>query len=181
MGRFEAVKKLFGFGHHITIPPAVDPRLSEIDDCEPDAKVRFPLTSDDPHSAERVWATTMGDHQYRIENYPFYVYGVSWKDLVYAVPDEPGDIPTFRRIIAKSGSKTVRIIIEDLEGNPTEHPVLKGLNDRGCWFECAFGSLFTICLPPEVDLWAIREFLLESGAQFEHADPTYNELFPNSN
>jgi hypothetical protein len=36
-----------------------------------------------------------------------------------------------------------------------------------------------IDLPPDVPLESVRQYLIEQGAQWEHADPSYAELYPN--
>lgn len=35
-------------------------------------------------------------------------------------------------------------------------------------------------IPPEVDLMAVAQYLTERGVQWEHADPRYSDLYPNS-
>jgi hypothetical protein len=34
-------------------------------------------------------------------------------------------------------------------------------------------------VPPSVELQTVRQYLIDQEAQWEHADPTYDELFPN--
>lgn len=158
-------------------PLPVDSQLAERDGREADSKVRF-LLPDGPYASESLWATSMGNNLYRIENYPFFVYDVSWKDLVEAIPDAPGNNPVFTRIVKKSGSNTIRVFISDLEVPPEEHPILKGLNDLGCWYENADSSLFAICLPPGVDFEIVCRLLNDSEAVWEHGDPSYETLYP---
>jgi hypothetical protein len=157
----------------------IDNTLIDDDGREADSKVRFRLP-DGPHATESVWATSLGNNLYRIENYPFYVYDVSWKDVVLAVPDAPGNHPVFQRIVRKSGSCTIRVFIEDLQGPPEDHIILKGLNALGCWFENADSSLFAIALPPNVDFEIVCRFLNDNEATWEHGDPSYETLYPNT-
>jgi hypothetical protein len=37
----------------------------------------------------------------------------------------------------------------------------------------------SINIPPAVDLSAVRQYLVAKRSQWEYADPTYTELFPN--
>lgn len=37
----------------------------------------------------------------------------------------------------------------------------------------------SVNVPPEVSLVAVRDYLVEREAQWEYADPTYEELHPN--
>ncbi len=36
---------------------------------------------------ENIWATPLGDGTYRLENPPFFVYDVSFDDVVSAIPN----------------------------------------------------------------------------------------------
>ena len=36
----------------------------------------------------------------------------------------------------------------------------------------------SINIPPSVELEDVRRYLIERDVQWEHADPTYDELFP---
>src|SRR6476661_1521622 len=60
---------------------------------------------------ETMWATPVGPDRYRLENSPFYAYGVSWLDVVEALPDEAAGLPVFVRRVERSGHRTVRLIL----------------------------------------------------------------------
>lgn len=47
----------------------------------------------------------------------------------------------------------------------------------GCTYEGANRGYMSIDLPPGVQLEKVRQYLIEQGAQWEHADPTHAELF----
>lgn len=40
-----------------------------------------------------MWATQVGPDRYRLENSPFYAYGVSWLDIVEARPADASGLP----------------------------------------------------------------------------------------
>ena len=63
------------------------------------------------------------------------------------------------------------------EGNEFD-VVLQGLVSLGCTYEGANRGYMSIDLPPGVQLEKVRQYLIEQGAQWEHADPTHAELFP---
>lgn len=150
------------------------------DTAQPDAKVLFRVLGDDDSSdVETLWASAMGDDHYRIDNSPFFAYSVSWQDVVYAPFDDAEGFPTFRRVVTKSGNRTVRVVFEEgvQPGNRSDR-VLQGLVALGCSYEGANSKFFSINVPPGVDLDAVRQYLIEEHATFEHADPTYAELFP---
>jgi predicted acyl esterase len=59
--------------------------------------------------------------------------------------------------------------------------VLGALTELGCSYEGANRSYIAVDVPPEVQLETVREFLISTGQQWEHADPPYEELFPDGN
>ena len=48
----------------------------------------------------------------------------------------------------------------------------------GCACEGGKSRFIAVDIPPAVDLMEIRQFLIGTGQKWEHADPTYDELFP---
>ena len=146
----------------------------------PDSKVLFRVPEDDGSAqVETLWATALGKDEYRLENSPFYAYSVSWEDVVFAPLDPAEDRATFRRVVKKSGNRTVRVIFDPpvKDGNESDQ-VLQGLVELGCSYEGANRGYMSINIPPAVDLSAVRQYLVAKQAQWEHADPTYAELFP---
>src|SRR4051794_38179269 len=67
---------------------------------------------DRDNNVETLWATPLGRHRYRLENSPFFAYGVSWLDVVEARPPATGEMPAFVRVVEKSGHRTIRIIFD---------------------------------------------------------------------
>ena len=139
------------------------------------AKVRL----SDGENVETLWAEELGHGRYRLDNQPWYAYGVSCGDIVEARAKEPGDIPDFVRVVEKSGNRTVRVITEEkvIKGGPA-HPVLEHLRSLGCAYEGSRGRFFAVTIPPTIDLSLVTEFLNGTGLQWEHADPTYEALYP---
>jgi hypothetical protein len=147
----------------------------------PDSKVLFRIT-DEGGSAdvETLWATSLGNDHYKLDNSPFYAYAVSWKDVVYAPFDKDEGFPTFQKIVSKSGNRTVRVIFEPpVDDGNTSDLALQGLVALGCTYEGAANRYMSINIPPEVEFETVRSYLIKAQVQWEHADPTYSELFPN--
>ena len=48
----------------------------------------------------------------------------------------------------------------------------------GCSYEGYSSAYIAINIPPELDLLHLRAYFIEHAATWEHADPTYDELFP---
>ena len=147
----------------------------------PDSKVLFRVPADDGTArVETLWATALGNDEYKLDNSPFYAYSVSWEDTVYAPIDPSEGRPTFMRVVKKSGRRTIRIKFDPpvQDGNESDQ-VLQGLVALGCSYEGANRSYMSIDIPQEVNLERVRQYLIDEGAQWEHADPTYEQLFPN--
>ena len=150
------------------------------DEGRPTAKVLFRVEYEDGSAkVETLWAYDLGDDKYRLANSPFYAYSVSWEDVVLAPLDEIEGRATFVRVLEKSGNRTVRIIfpLRVETGNESDR-ILAGLVAIGCSYEGAHGTHMSITVPVEVELDSVRQYLIRSGANWEHADPTYEELFP---
>jgi Domain of unknown function (DUF4265) len=146
-----------------------------------DAKVVFRVTEDDGSVlVETLWATSLGDDRYKIDNSPFYAYGVSWEDVVYAPIDSDDGSPLFVRVLHKFGNRTVRVIFDPpvQEGNESDR-TLQGLLTLGCSYEAVHRRYMSVNVPPEVSLGAVRDYLVEQQVQWEYADPTYEDLHPN--
>jgi hypothetical protein len=147
----------------------------------PDAKVLFRVPEEDGSAqVETLWATALGNDEYKLDNSPFYAYSVSWEDVVYAPIDPDEGCPTFVRVLRKSGNRTVRVIFDPpvAEGNASA-AVLQGLVELGCTYEGANRGYISVNVPPSTKLKDVRSYLIERDAQWEHGDPTHAELFPN--
>ncbi|HEV8482623.1 MAG TPA: DUF4265 domain-containing protein [Blastocatellia bacterium] len=144
------------------------------------AKVLFRiLDTEGGVDVETLWALDLGNDHYCLDNSPFYAYSVSWEDIVYAPHDEDEGFATFQRVVTKSGNRTVRIIFDPPveEGNESDF-VLQALVELGCSYEGSSPSYIAVNIPPTVDLQTVRQYLIEKEARWEHADPSYAELFP---
>jgi len=146
----------------------------------PNAKVLFRVIDEEGGTdVETLWATHLGADDYKLDNSPFYAYGVSWEDVVSAPFNPEEGFPTFDRVLSKSGNRTVRVIFETPTetGNESDR-VLQGLVALGCSYEGANRKYVSVNVPSHVELNVVRIYLIEQKATWEHADPTYAALFP---
>jgi hypothetical protein len=151
--------------------------MSESD--KPTAKVLFRVSKDGSTDVETLWAYDLGKNQYRLDNSPFYAYSVSWQDIVYAPVSSEEGFPTFQHTLSKSGHRTVKVLFDDpVEPGNRADLVLQGLGNLGCSYEGMYNKLMSVDIPPAVELEAVRQYLIQQDATWEHADPTYAELFP---
>jgi len=148
---------------------------------EPNAKVLFRVPDGEGGAnVETLWAYDLGSDEYRLDNLPYYAYGVSSDDVVFAPFDEDEQFPTFQRIVSKSGNRTVRIIFDTpFESGNESEALVNRLVAIGCDFEGANKKYIVINIPSSVDLNEVAEQLIKAGVSWEYADPTYEQLFPN--
>ncbi len=138
------------------------------------AKVLF-ITGDGMD--ETLWAIPLGDDLYKLDNSPWLAYGVSWQDIIEATPDENGGLPRFRKVIQKSGNRTLRLILDPpANQSPDAQKILDKITDMGCSYEGANPKFVAVNIPPAVNLRKICDFLSKKGCQWEHADPIYDEI-----
>jgi len=133
-----------------------------------------------PHKddTETLWAVPVDVNLYRLDNSPFFAYGLSWQDIIEARPSNDDRILEYVRCVKKSGNRTLRVIFEDYrsEDQPAKE-ILRGLRNLGCSYEGMQPRMISINVPPNVDLEEITGFLVhQSGLQWEYADPTYEEI-----
>ena len=140
------------------------PRSSGISEL---MKIRFALPAEDQAAgvgAENLWAAALGDGRYRIDNIPFYVYGISLDDVVHA--EEIGGRLVFREVVSRSGHSTYRILVKDSAGfNGTDFTSLwPALEELGCSREVASRRWIAIDVPPTTDVFSVYS-ILEAGEE----------------
>jgi hypothetical protein len=145
----------------------------------PTAKILFRVPNEnDADDVETLWATHIEGDNYRVENSPFYAYGVSWKDIVLAPYNENESFPTFKSVISKSGNKTIRLFFEvPVEEGNQSSLVLKNILELGCDYEGANKKYICVNIPPNIELQSVCNFLTQQKVTWEHADPTYESLY----
>ena len=83
-----------------------------------------------------------------------------------------------RRVVAKSGHRTIRIILSsDPRNDAGAKLVLNEISALGCTYEGANGQYVAVDLPPEVNMEKVVRFLTEREVEWEHADPSYEQLY----
>jgi len=139
-------------------------------------KVRM---SDSDGFTETTWAVRIApdrDH-FRLDNSPFYAYGVSTDDVVEGAFIDEG-LYEFVRVVERSGNRTVRLMFgHDDADSPFGTRVLDEVKAMGCSFEGMFSKVVSITVPPEVQLADVAAYLTSTGLSWEYADPTYADLF----
>ena len=143
-----------------------------------DDMVKVILTGPDGE-VETLWARQLGNDLYELDNTPWYAYGVSWHDVIEARPQSPDDFPQFVRVVQKSGYRTIRLILDPpADKSADSQAILDGLQELGCSYEGANPHFIGVDIPSSVDLMTVRQFLITTEQEWEHADPPYETLFP---
>jgi hypothetical protein len=65
------------------------------------------------YGGESLWADSVGDDLFRLENIPFHAYGLNYHDIVRAVAPSEDRKPEVVEVVEKSGHQTFRIVFHD--------------------------------------------------------------------
>jgi hypothetical protein len=113
----------------------------------------------------------MGAGKYRLDNTPWYQYGVSYQDVIETAPEADG-FPFFVRVLEKSGYRTIRV----RSRTEVSQDLLESIKSAGASYEGADKRLIAIDIPPGVDLEVVVQLVEASGIEWEYADPTYEQV-----
>jgi hypothetical protein len=107
---------------------------------------------------ESLWAHSLGNQLYELQNIPFYVFDLNVSDIVYC--DEPlFDLPIIRDLVKSSGNQTLRVVFRDETSDDACIDIMWELNRRSIVSEKVADKRFVFNVPPESDyVWA-RDFL----------------------
>lgn len=125
-------------------------------------KVSLPLDPSEWHgnASETVWAAPITSASYRIDNTPFYFFGLSYGDIVLAAPDVSGQL-IYQAVCAHSGHSTYRLMLNKAHPERFER-AWKALEALGCRGERGPGRIFAVDIPAQVDVYAVYS-LFEAG------------------
>lgn len=125
---------------------------------------------------ENLWASPLEGDLYCIESVPYFVYGVSLRDVVRARPDQEGKLQ-FLEVVRASPNRTLRVrpekfVLNDERGKD----ILKRLEDFGCRTEVLEPRLIAVNVPSDTDLRRVTDYLTSGGIPWEYANPTFEEM-----
>lgn len=125
-------------------------------------RINFEIRDRDSNHVESLWATPEGDGRYRLLNSPFYAYGVSFDDVVFA--KKIGRRLFFHGLSTASGRSTYRLLLETARNKL--QPIkarLSRLNELGCTYEV--GPVLALDVPPAADIHRVYRLLEEGEAK----------------
>lgn len=132
-------------------------------------KVVFHLEESDwhDHGTESTWVLPLNDGTYQIENVPYYVYGISYGDVVSAKREDA--FLVFDSVVERSGHSTYRIFLATPEAENGFESNWEPLAKLGCTYERATDYLIAVDVPPTSDIFAVYA-ALEAGEKLEYWD-----------
>jgi len=123
------------------------------------AKIFFELAVTDnwpPVSSESVWAESLGNDLYRLDNIPFFARGVALEDILEAKP--LNEELVFRKVHRHAGHSTYRIIPRNV--TESADTIVHELELLGCDVErYTASSLLAVDVPPSSDVSAVYAML----------------------
>ena len=125
-------------------------------------KVVFQLEPGAWHGSgtETLWAERINERRFRLRNVPFFVFGVSVEDVIFA--RETGSVFEFEGVSIHAGHSTYRIIAGATSGPEQINSKWQELEQMGCTYEQGPGRLRAVDVPPEADIHKVYA-LLEEG------------------
>lgn len=125
-------------------------------------KVLFQLEPDAWHGSatETLWAERVDQRRFRLRNVPFFAFGVSVEDVVFARDAE--GLLEFDGVSIRGGHSTYRIITKATASPESVKQRWQELEQLGCTFEQGPGRLKAIDVPPRADIYKVYP-LLEQG------------------
>ncbi|MGE3273259.1 MAG: DUF4265 domain-containing protein [Chloroflexota bacterium] len=121
-------------------------------------RVDLPRDNEDARS-ESFWAEPLGNDLFRLRNTPFYAYDLHFLDVVRATPDAPGDLPTIREVVERSGHRTFRVLFAPSTSEQRIREILNDLGDLAVNYEGAFGRFYALDVRPEANYQAVVDLL----------------------
>jgi hypothetical protein len=110
---------------------------------------------------ESLWATPLGNDLYRVENVPFFAYGLNFLDVVLATSDSDQLKPEIRKLVEPSGHRTYRVLFHKETSRDKQEELLATLEPYKATFERADGNHVAVDIKPDGDHIAIFDQLDE--------------------
>ena len=125
-------------------------------------KIIFTLKPDEdgypPVAFEGLWAEPLSNGHFRIDNIPFYVYGISTGDEVEAKPNEHDKLH-YHALTRASGNSTFRLFVADKNNRPKVRTRLAQLGGRSEVDEQA--GLIAVEIPEKTNIYPVLDYLVK--------------------
>lgn len=124
-------------------------------------KVQFAAPDDAPVATETLWARSLGDGLYELDNTPWHARGCALGDVVRC-HEEPGKLPEFIEVVRASGNLTVRVFVHaGPDRAAVKEALFEFLRRHGCHYEGTGPDkgLIAITIPKASDSVAVVDYL----------------------
>lgn len=128
-------------------------------------KVHIDLPNHWAIGGESMWAEPLGNDLYKIENIPFYAYGLNFHDVVRATADSDELKPEIRELVEPSGHRTFRVFFEKHLERSEQEEVLNSMKDLTISYERANSTYFALDMKPEGNYQVVFDRLDELEQQ----------------
>lgn len=139
-----------------------------------DVKILFKIQKNDgSYEIESVWAKLVLEG-YKIDNIPFYAFGIACDDVVEATLDDGGML-NFSKLIIASGHSTIRLWVAE-EQNVKK--IRDELREMGCSSELEIERLIAVDVPPLASYAQIKKYLeqQENNGVFEYEEACLGQV-----
>jgi len=128
-------------------------------------KIHIDLPNHWAVGGESMWAEPLGNDLYKIENVPFYAYGLNFQDIVRATSDSDELKPEIRELIMLSGHRTFRIFFNKEVNKEKQEKILESFRKLHVSYERADKIYVALDMKPEGDYQAVFDKLEEHEKQ----------------
>lgn len=150
-------------------------------DTAPDlVKVHLDLPNHWWFKGESIWARSLGNDLYEIQNIPFCAYGLNCGDVVRAVASSADLKPEVQAVVRRSGNQTVRISFCDELSKEDQAPHLEALRAMGADVERANAQFVCLNVPPDAGYQSLCDRLAALEAEGVLEFETCEERVPGS-
>jgi hypothetical protein len=148
-------------------------------------KIHIDLPNHWAIGGESMWATPLGNDLFKVENIPFYAYGLNFHDIVRAIPDSEGQISEIRALVEPSGHRTFRVFFQKNISRGKQEEILDLLSVLTVSYERANEIYFSLDVQPEGSYQAVfdklDELMEEDILEFEtceaRSEGSFDDLF----
>ncbi len=124
-------------------------------------KVHIDLPNHWAMDGESMWATPLGNDLYKLENVPFYAYGLNFHDIVRATRDSEESFLEIRELIEPSQHRTFRVFFKDHIDRTEQEEILETLRELTISYERCNDFYFSLDMQPEGNYQEVFDRLCE--------------------
>ena len=128
-------------------------------------KIRIDLPNHWAIGGESMWAEPLGNDLYKIQNVPFYAYGLNFHDIVRATADSDELKPEIRELVEPSGHRTFRLFFKKGIKREQQEEILDSFQELHVSYERADKIYVALDMKPVGDYQSVFDKLEEYEKQ----------------